>query len=435
MARLAERGTDMAAPWRYAVEYRAVASVAAVVRTLPQWASVGIGALIGSVFYLVDAPHRRLTVANLTAAFPHKSPREVRAIARGVFAHFGSLLTELLRFGGLSPAQMLASVEFEGEDRVTHALAKGKGVLFITGHFGYWELQALAHAVHFPPVAVVVRALDNPRLNAWIEALRTSTGNNVIHRRGALRQILRALTARWASRSSSISTSRRRDAVVVDFFNRPAATTSAVAALALRTGAPIDSGLRGAAAGRALPDDLRAPGRAAARGFPRRGARADAALHRRARDVRAAASRTLAVDAPPLARPAARRGRAGHVPGRRRARNDAAGRGAHAQLAGRHRDGAAGDRRGARRAPRRASFPRGAGRVRPVLCRRPRRRRRRAARRLPASAPSRGTRARSPAAASTSRSCSPTRSPAPWPRPAPASASGGATGATGAAAC
>ena len=52
-----------------------------------------------------DAPHRRLTVANLSAAFPHKQPGEIRAIARGVFVHFGSLLTELLRFSGLPPAK------------------------------------------------------------------------------------------------------------------------------------------------------------------------------------------------------------------------------------------------------------------------------------------------------------------------------------------
>src|SRR5262245_1636102 len=231
--------TDMASPWRYALEYRAVAVVAAAVRALPQWASLAIGAAIGTIFYVVDAPHRRLTVANLTAAFPHKSPREVRAIARRVFAHFGSLLTELLRFSGLPPAKMLAAVEFEGEERVTHALAGGRGALFITGHFGYWELHALAHALRFPPIGVVVRALDNPQLNDWIERMRTSTGNFVIHRRGALRQILRALGENKGVAILIDQHIQTSEAVVVDFFNRPAATTSAVAALALRTGAPI----------------------------------------------------------------------------------------------------------------------------------------------------------------------------------------------------
>ena len=208
-------------------------------RALPQWASLVLGSAIGGIFYLVDAPHRRLTVANLSAAFPHKPPREIRAIARGVFVHFGSLLTELLRFSGLPPAKMLASVEFEGGERVTQALAEGKGALFITGHFGYWELHAMAHALRFPPIGVVVRALDNARLNDWIERMRTATGNFVIHRRGALRQILRALGDNKGVAILIDQHIQTSEAVVVDFFNRPAATTSALAALALRTGAPV----------------------------------------------------------------------------------------------------------------------------------------------------------------------------------------------------
>jgi KDO2-lipid IV(A) lauroyltransferase len=229
----------MAPPWRFAVEHRAVQMVAAVVRALPQWASLALGAAIGSVFYALDAPHRRLTVANLAAAFPHKPPRELRAIARRVFAHFGTLLTELLRFSGLSRERMLASVEFEGEERVRQAHAQGRGALFITGHFGYWELHAMAHALRFPPIAVVVRALDNPNLNLWLERLRTSTGNSVIHRRGGLRRIMRALSENQGVAILIDQHIQTTEAVVVDFFNRPAATTSAVAALALKTGAPI----------------------------------------------------------------------------------------------------------------------------------------------------------------------------------------------------
>jgi KDO2-lipid IV(A) lauroyltransferase len=229
----------MAAPWRYALEYRAVAVVAAVVRAMPWWISYGLGTAIGWLFYLVDAPHRRLTQANLTAAFPHKTPGEIRGIARGVFAHFGSLLTELLRFGGLPPARMLTAVDYEGAEHVEQAIAAGNGALFITGHFGYWELQALAHPLRFAPVSVVVRELDNPRLNAWIEALRTCTGNRIIHRRGALRQILKALNENRGVAILIDQHIQTSEAVVVDFFNRPAATTSAVAALALRTGAPI----------------------------------------------------------------------------------------------------------------------------------------------------------------------------------------------------
>jgi Kdo2-lipid IVA lauroyltransferase/acyltransferase len=228
----------MAARWRYDLEYRAVAAVAAIVRALPARVSEWVGTGIGYTFYLLDAPHRRLALDNLAAAFPARPRSELRAITRGVFTHFGCLLTELLRFSGLDRERMLASVEFEGSERVPQALAHGKGLIFITGHFGYWELQALAHPLHFPPVGVVVRALDNPRLNAWIEALRTCTGNAVIHRRGSLRRMLRALSDNQAI-AILIDQHIQTDAVLIDFFDRPAATTTAVAALALRTGAPI----------------------------------------------------------------------------------------------------------------------------------------------------------------------------------------------------
>ena len=174
----------------------------------------------------------------------------------------------------------------------------------------------MAHALRFPPIGVVVRALDNPRLNAWIEALRTSTGNSVIHRRGALRQILRALGDNKGVAILIDQHIQTSEAVVVDFFNRPAATTSAVAALALRTGAPIVPVFAVRLPGGryrmiyehpVVPPDGRSS---------RRRPRADAALHRRPRDVRAPLSEQLAVDAPALARPAARRGHPGHVPGR-----------------------------------------------------------------------------------------------------------------------
>ena len=134
---------------------------------------------------------------------------------------------------------MLARVEFEGEERVRAAHAQGSGVLFVTGHFGFWELQAMVHALRLQPMAVVARALDNPPLNELLERIRTRTGNSVIYRQGTLRRVLRTLQAGEGVGILIDQHIMTRDAIYVDFFNRPAATTSAVAALALRTGAPV----------------------------------------------------------------------------------------------------------------------------------------------------------------------------------------------------
>ena len=72
-------------------------------------------------------------------------------------------------FSTLTDAEMLARVEFEGEERVRAAYAHGRGVLFVTGHFGYWELQGLAHALVLPPISVLARPIDNPRLHELLE--------------------------------------------------------------------------------------------------------------------------------------------------------------------------------------------------------------------------------------------------------------------------
>ncbi len=225
--------------FRHRVEHAAVTGLASLVRRLPQRVSLGIGSAIGRIAYLTDRRHRRITTENLAATFPERSAQERTRIARGVFRHFGRKLMELLRFSGLSPDEMLASVEFADVERVDEAYARGHGIIFITGHFGFWELHAMVHALRYPSISVVARALDNPLLDALLEDLRTRTGNAVIDRKGGLRRILRALNANEGVAILIDQHILSADAVRVDFLGRPAATTSAVAAFALKTGAPI----------------------------------------------------------------------------------------------------------------------------------------------------------------------------------------------------
>jgi Kdo2-lipid IVA lauroyltransferase/acyltransferase len=205
----------------------------------PMRAVLGVGSLLGRAFYLVDGPHRRRALRNLEAAFPVRTYAECRSIARGMFAHFGRLLMVLLKFSTMPAGRMLNHVEFDGEDRVVNAHALQRGVLLFTGHFGFWEINALVHALELKPMAVLARPLDNPLLHQLLEMVRTSTGNSVIYRRGAIRRVLRALQANQAVAVLIDQHIQTADAVYVEFFNRPAATTSTLAALALRTGAPV----------------------------------------------------------------------------------------------------------------------------------------------------------------------------------------------------
>jgi len=224
---------------RYRVELWLTRVVSACMRPLPMALVRACGGALGRAVFFVDGFHRRIALANLEQAFPARTAAERRAIARAMFAHFGRLLLELLKFGTLSESRMSARIESEGEERVLQAYQHGRGVLFFTGHFGYWEMQAIAQPLRVRPVSVLARPLDNPYLHEMLERIRTRTGNAVIYRQGAIRKVMRELAANRGVALLIDQHLHSADAVYVDFFDRPAATTSALAALALRTGAPV----------------------------------------------------------------------------------------------------------------------------------------------------------------------------------------------------
>ena len=224
---------------RHRIEHLIVRALIGVVRVLPDVFVRALGHLLGLAFYTFDRAHRRIAERNLATAFPARSARQRRTIARSAFTHFGRLLLELLKFSTLSLDAMMDRVVFDGEDRARLAYAQGKGVLFFTGHFGYWELHAIAHGLQIEPIGVLARALDNVQLNSLLEGIRQRTGNTVIYRQGTIRRVMRMLHAGHGIALLIDQHIQGRDAIYVDFFERPAATTSALAALALRTGAPV----------------------------------------------------------------------------------------------------------------------------------------------------------------------------------------------------
>ena len=224
---------------RYRFESAMATSVRWIVPYVPMTAVRAFGRTAGLLAYAADGRRRRTALENLGYAFPGRSEQARRALVRAMFAHFGALLFELIKFGSYSREQMLAASEVEGEERLRQAQAQGRGILIFTGHFGYWELLAMAHALRMAPMTVLARPLDNPYLHAALEEIRTSTGNAVIYRQGAVRRILRNLAGGGIVGVLIDQHLHSTDAVFVEFFRRPAATTSALAALALRTGAPV----------------------------------------------------------------------------------------------------------------------------------------------------------------------------------------------------
>ena len=224
---------------RYRLEYAVVMTIRAVVRVLPRRVSLSFGTVVGGIFHLLHGRRRELAMSNLRMTFPKRTDFECRAILRATFAQLGRHCIDFLNFDAMEADEMLKLVEFEGEEYVENAIAQGRGVMYFAGHFGAWELQIMVHAFRFQRIVMVARTLDNPLLETLIERIRTRVGTQVLSRRGAVRGLLRALKNGGSVGLMVDQHIQDRSAVQVNYLGRPALTTSTIASLALRTGAPI----------------------------------------------------------------------------------------------------------------------------------------------------------------------------------------------------
>ncbi len=214
------------------------AAGAVLARRTPETAEAS-GRALGRLYHRLDGKRRNLARENLARAFPELPPAGIDALAVHAFEHFGGVAAELLHAAGREPGEVLSRLETVGAEIARAASATGRGVFFLTAHLGNWEWAALGTGAIGIPVRVIVRPLDNPRLDAVLTRLRTATGNSVIDRRDAAREMLRALRRGGAIGILTDQHAHPPDAVTVPFFGRPASTSSALAKLVDHTEALV----------------------------------------------------------------------------------------------------------------------------------------------------------------------------------------------------
>jgi KDO2-lipid IV(A) lauroyltransferase len=224
---------------RYALEALLASVVSAVVRRLPRRAALALGRGFGRLWGGLDRRHLRIAADNLRRAFPEWDEARVESVARGVYAHFGAMLMDLLWMERRPTDELLRVADVEGIEHAHAAIAAGRGVVCPTAHFGNWEFQGFASAPLVGPFSVIARPLDNPRLDQRLVALRTSTGNTVIYKQHALAQVMKTIRGGGVVAIVIDQNVQEGDGVFVPFFGRPACTTTVAAAVALKTGCAI----------------------------------------------------------------------------------------------------------------------------------------------------------------------------------------------------
>jgi Kdo2-lipid IVA lauroyltransferase/acyltransferase len=163
-------------------------------------------------------------------------------ITTGVFDSIARLVVSFARFPGITRDNVQDWIRYEGLENFEQARSRGKGVLVATGHLGNWELSAFAHAYLTAPMHIVVRPIDNARIDALVESRRELSGNRAIAKKDAARGILRALAAGDAVGVLIDQNTTPEQGVFIDFFGVKACAGSAFVKLAHRSGAAVVPG-------------------------------------------------------------------------------------------------------------------------------------------------------------------------------------------------
>lgn len=237
----APAGRHRHATSRDRLEYLGFRAAVGFFRALPRHLSLRAGAAIGELFFRLDAGNRRTALSNLAIAFPEKSQQEHLRILRASCHNLGRLAAEICHLSDLTRENLSRWVTIRDEAAWRAALADGEahGGLILSGHFGNWEMLAYAQGLLGHPVTLVHRPMRNPLVDEAIHALRAGAGTRALPKRAAARNVLRTIDNKGIVVIPIDQNQSGRLGVFVDFFGLPACTTTGLARLAQRSGAPV----------------------------------------------------------------------------------------------------------------------------------------------------------------------------------------------------
>lgn len=223
------------------LEYALARMVLGSLGLLPHAGAIALGRAIGRFVYWLPGKLRRTGECNLLIAFPELSPAQRKQLLRGCFDSLGRLLGEFSQFPRATPESLRRMIEFDpvGLAHLRDAERNGRGIIFLTGHLGAWELLSFGWSALEYPISFLVRPIDNPRIEEMIERVRTRFGNRAIDKKNAARESLRVLREGGTLGILSDLNTQTREGVFVPFFGRLACTTAGIATLALKTDAIV----------------------------------------------------------------------------------------------------------------------------------------------------------------------------------------------------
>lgn len=230
----------MKASLSHRAEFAALRGVVALLSTMPWKVAGSIGESLGALGYRPFGIRRLVVERQIAAAFPDLDAHEVRTLALRSFRHLGrsAIETALLPTIGRGGLLKLAASS-QGWELLDEAMARGRGVILVTGHLGNWELAGAFVAARGVPLDAIVRSMANPIFDRYLNQTREDIGMTVVRDADAVRRTPRSLRAGRAVAFVADQGVLGLASTFVPFFGMPAKTPRGAAVFALRFEVPV----------------------------------------------------------------------------------------------------------------------------------------------------------------------------------------------------
>jgi Kdo2-lipid IVA lauroyltransferase/acyltransferase len=224
---------------RHRLEFALVWLLVKALGLLPRSVARGLGAFIGWLAFAAVPRLRRVGLKNLAFAFPEESSAKRARILRSMYRNLGWQLAEFCQMTHYTLEYASRFIRYDGLEHYLEAKRLGKGVLVLTGHIGAWELSSFYHSLAGYPMSMVIRRLDNPLVDRFVNRIRCLHGNRVLHKDDFARGLIAAMRGEDTVGVLMDTNMTPPQGVFVDFFSRAACTAVGIARVALRTGAAV----------------------------------------------------------------------------------------------------------------------------------------------------------------------------------------------------
>jgi len=148
----------------------------------------------GAVFFYLIPIRKKVAYHNLGLCFPDKDHSFKKSIVKENYINLGIDMLEFFYLPKLNKDTLESLTNFKNENVAEESRSKGKGTLFLSGHYSNWELTAYSFSKLFGiSLKIIAKPQGSEVLNRKINSYREMGGNEIIQTGYSLRAIFEKL--------------------------------------------------------------------------------------------------------------------------------------------------------------------------------------------------------------------------------------------------